>query len=182
MELITNPLSVSLNRSSPTRNCCDGSSLRLARFASGSTSHRGSSKTRAAEIFCAANSGTSVSQFNSKVWNTARNKVFHGRSYPSPAYLGELASTSESLRKAAERRIAEIAGIPQQRAYYRYEDLYRVFFFVEWNTSAPEQQFAADWPQALLASRTAKAELNQVFMEAAPENATFLDYAQSATW
>jgi len=145
-------------------------------------SHRGSSKTRAAEIFRAANSATSVSQFNSKIWNTARNKVFHGRSYPSPAYLGELASTSESLRKAAERRIADVAGIPHQRPYYRYEDLYRVFYFIEWNTSAPEQQFAADWPQALLASRTAKAELNQVFMEAAPENPTFLDYGQSATW
>ena len=123
-----------------------------------------------------------MSEFNSKVWNTARNKVFHGRSYPSPAYLGELATTSESLRKATERRIAEVAEIPHQRPYYRYEDLYRVFFFVEWNTSVPEQQFAADWPQAVLASRTAQAELNQVLMEAAPENATFLDYAQSATW
>ena len=145
-------------------------------------SHRGSSKTRAAEIFRAANSAASVSQFNSNIWNTARNKVFHGRSYPSPAYLGELASTSELLRKAAERRIADVAGIPHQRPYYRYEDLYRVFFFAEWKTSAPEQPFAADWPQAVLISRTAKAELNQVFMEAAPENATFLDYAQSATW
>jgi len=144
--------------------------------------HRGTSKTRAAEIFRAANSEVSVSQFNSKIWDTARNKVFHGRSYPSPAYLGQLASTSESLRKAAEREIADVAEIPHQRPYYRYEDLFRVYFFVEWNTTAPAQQFAADWPQALLASRTAKAELNQVFMEAAPENATFLDYAQSATW
>jgi hypothetical protein len=145
-------------------------------------SHRGSSKTRAAEIFHAANSAVSVGEFNSKIWNTARNKVFHGRSYPSPAYLGELASTSELLRKSAEGRIAEVAGTPGQKPYYRYEDLYRVFFFVEWNTSTPEQEFAADWPQAVLASRAAKAELNQVFMEATPENVTFLDYKHSAAW
>lgn len=144
--------------------------------------HRGTSKTRAAEIFRAANSEISVSQFNSNIWDTARNKVFHGRSYPSPAYLGELASSSESLRKAAEREIADVAEIPHQRPYYRYEDLFRVYFFVEWNTSAPAQQFAADWPQAVLASRTAKAELNQVFVEAAPENVTFLVYAKSASW
>jgi len=144
--------------------------------------HRGSSKTRAAEIFRAAHPATSEGHFNNKIWNTARNKVFHGRSYPSPAYLGELASTSESLRKAAERRIADVAGIPQQRPYYPYETLYRVFYFVEWNTSAPEEQFATDWPQDFLERQTAKVELNQMFMQAAPANATVLHYNESANW
>jgi len=145
-------------------------------------SHRGSSKTRAAEIFRAANPETSVGEFNKKIWDTARNKVFHGRSYPSPAYLTGLVPISESLRKAAEKQIAQIAGIPPERPYHRYEDLFRVFLFVEWNTSDSKQRFASDWPKTALIRRTANAELNKVFMEAVPDSLTFPDYIQSASW
>jgi hypothetical protein len=130
--------------------------------------HRGSSKNRAAEIFGSANPETSVAEFKNKIWNTARNRVFHGRSYPEPAYLTELFSTSEALRKAAEKQIAQIAGVPQEKPHHRYEELFRVFFFVEWNTSDPTQMFAADWPEALLVRRTAMAELNRVFAEGLP--------------
>src|SRR5712664_3742677 len=144
-------------------------------------SHRGSSKARAAEIYRSANPETSINEFNNRIWNAARNKVFHWRSYPSPSYLTELASTSVSLRKSAEKQIAQTVEIPNERPYHRYEELFRVFFFIEWNTSDSNQKFATDWPKAVLAHRTATAELNHVFMEPAPENLSFLDYAQSST-
>ena len=145
-------------------------------------SHRGSSKARAAEIYRSANPETSINEFNNRIWNAARNKVFHGRSYPSPSYLTELASTSVSLRKSAEKQIAQTVEIPNERPYHRYEELFRVFFFIEWNTSDPNRRFATDWPKPVLAHRTAIAELNQVFMEPAPDNLSFLDYAQSSNW
>jgi hypothetical protein len=145
--------------------------------------HRGSSKDRASELFHSANPETSTSEFKSKIWNTARNRVFHGRSYPGPAYLTELHSASTALRKAAGKQIAETVEIPEQKKYYRYDELFRVFLFAEWNTSDPGMRFAADWPEAELLRRTKTAELNRVFAEVLPENVTFLNYAtQSPAW
>jgi len=137
--------------------------------------HRGSSKNRACEIFRSANPETSISEFNAKVWGMARN--------PEPAFLGELFSVSTSLRNAVEKRIAEIAGVPEGRPHYRYDELFRVFLFVEWNTANTNERFALDWPEAILKQRTAAAELNRVFAEAPPENVTFLNYpTESLTW
>lgn len=145
--------------------------------------HRGASKERAAQIFQSANAETSIREFKNAIWDKARNKVFHGRNYPQPGYLMELFTIAGSLRKAAEKVIAETAGIPEGRPHHRYEELFRVFLFVEWNTSDPAKKFADDWPKAALVERTAKAELNRVFAEAPPANVTFLDYAtQSPAW
>jgi len=140
-------------------------------------------KNRAADLFRSANPETSVSEFKSKIWNSARNRVFHGRSYPEPGYLTELFSISTSLRKAAEKEIAQIAGVPEAKSHYRYDELFRVFLFVEWNTNDPSQKFAADWPEAALTQRTAMAELNRVFAEVRPKELTFLNYAaDSPVW
>ena len=145
--------------------------------------HRGTSKERAAEIFCSANPETTVAEFKRKVWNTARNRVFHGRSYPDPAYLGEVYAISESVRKAAEKQIARLAGVAEERPHYRYEKLFRVVFFVEWKTADINQAFASDWPQAVLIERTKIAELGTVFAGAPPENVNFLNYqSQSTDW
>jgi hypothetical protein len=144
--------------------------------------HRGSSKVRAGEIFRSANPDTSSSVFKNKIWDAARNSVFHGRKYPEPAYLAELASLSTSLRKSTERQIAEVIGLAPERPYYRYDDLFRVFFFVEWNTADHRERFATDWPQAELIRRTELAELDRVFVEPLPPNVRFLNYAQSGDW
>ena len=145
--------------------------------------HRGTSKDRAAKIFCSANPQTSVGEFKRKVWNTARNRVFHGRSYPEPAYLAEAYAISESVRKAAEKQIAQLAEVTEQRPHHHYDQLFRVFLFVEWNTADISQAFASDWPEAELVRRTRMAELGRVFTGAPPVNVTFLDYAsQSTDW
>lgn len=145
--------------------------------------HTGSSRARAAQIYCAANPDTTVAKFNREVWNTARNRVFHGRRYPAPAYLAELFGVSTSLRKASERRIADLAGVTGDKPQHRYEDLFRVFFFVEWRTADASQKFAVDWPETELVRRTNVAELNRVFSGGPPKNVSFLDYPkQSPAW
>jgi hypothetical protein len=146
-------------------------------------SHRATSKEQAAKIFCAANPEITVAEFKKKVWNTARNRVFHGRSYPEPAYLSEVYAISESVRKAAEKQIANLAAVAEVRPHYRYDQLFRVFHFVEWKTTDSNQAFASDWPEAVLIERTRMAELGRVFSGAPPANVTFLDYAsQSPGW
>jgi hypothetical protein len=145
--------------------------------------HRGTSKERAAEMFCSANPESTTSDFKNRVWNTARNRVFHGRSYPEPAYLAEVYTISESVRNAAEKQIAQVAGVKEKRPHHNYDQLFRVFHFVEWNTTDPNQAFASDWPKAELVRRTQMAELSRVFAEAPAENVTFLDYqSQSTDW
>lgn len=145
--------------------------------------HRATSKERAAEIFCSANPEISIGDFKKKIWNTARNRVFHGRSYPEPAYLAEVYASSECVRKAAEKHIAQLAGVEEKRPHHSYDQLFRVFHFVEWNTTDSNQAFAPDWPEAELVRKTHMAELNRVFAEVPSENVTFLNYhSQSADW
>lgn len=145
--------------------------------------HRGSSRDSAMEIFLSANPAASAADFKVRLWNKARNSVFHGLRYPEPPYLAELAQLSTALRKATERRISELAGMPPERPASLYEDRFRVFFFVEWVTSDTSARFAPDWPEAELVRRTGQAELNQVFVEAAPRNLTFLRYeVESGIW
>ncbi len=145
--------------------------------------HRSSSRVKAAEIFRSANPGVSPTEFKNRIWSKARNSVFHGLKYPEPAYLEELASLSVSLRKAAEKEIAEIMGLAPERPYYRYEDLFRLFLFVEWNTFDLHVRFAPDWPQADLARRTEMLELGRVFVEPVNPDVVFLNYVeQSPNW
>ena len=114
-------------------------------------SHRGASKEKAAEIFCSANPETAIEQFNKAIWNEARNKVFHGRSYPSPAFLTNLNTFSKQIRKATSKEISRIAKVKEQEPRYRYEQMSRMISFVEWTTSDASQKFAIDWPEAALA-------------------------------
>jgi hypothetical protein len=144
--------------------------------------HAGSSKVRAAEIFCAANPATTTKEFTTRVWNTARNRVFHGRAYPDPAFMTELFAISQSLRKASEKQIASIAGVTGGKPNHRYEDLFRVFYFIRWHTADSTERFASDWPETILAARVASAEIDRVITGPPPAILDFLDYLKSGDW
>jgi hypothetical protein len=145
--------------------------------------HAGSSKVRAAELYGAANPTVPVQDFMQKIWNRARNKVFHGKQYPEPAYLSELFEISQSVRKASDKQIARLAGVTGNNPNHRYEELFRIFFFVEWKTSDPTRAFASDWPEGELEQRVDAVELNRVLAGAPPASFRLLDYsAASTTW
>lgn len=130
--------------------------------------HSGADRKAAYEMFSSVNPDVSKSQFNSRVWGEARNKVFHGRKYPNPVYLSDLHSISGFVRKASERRIADLAKIQAVRPVPDYDDSFRVFYFVEWDTNDSAQAFAHDWPEVALREKAAEAELGRVYVEAVP--------------
>ena len=144
--------------------------------------HTGSSKNRAAEIFCAANPEMTAREFTSKIWNTARNKVFHGRRYPSPEFLAEIFTISQSLRKASEAEISGLAGVAGNKPNHRYEELFRIFYFVEWRTKDSAEPFAVDWPETELIQMKDAAEIGRVFTHDPPKYLKLLDYKQSPDW
>jgi hypothetical protein len=145
-------------------------------------SHTGSSKNRAAEIFCAANPETTPQEFTSKIWNTARNKVFHGRRYPNPKFLAEIFTVSQQLRKASEAEIAKLAGVAGNKPNHRYEELFRIFYFVQWRTKDSARPFADDWPETELIRMKDAAEIGRVYVHDPVKYLKLLGYAQSSDW
>jgi len=147
-------------------------------------SHRSSSKVAAREIFQAAHPETSDQEFNSQIWNKARNYVFHGRRYPEPKYLLELLKHSQGIHVAIDRRMDEVLGLGDRvRPHRGYETWNRLFIFVQWTTQNPSDHFATDWPRARLVKMAEEEDANgPAHRAAAGEGVILLNYEESAKW
>ena len=150
----------------------------------GAISHRSSNKAAARQIFQAAHPQTTDQEFNSQIWNKARNYVFHGRRYPDPKYLLHLLKHSQEIHTAVDRRIDEILGLTNRlRPHRGYETWYRRFMFVEWTTQNPPDRFASDWPAAHLAEMTEEEDPNGPAHQAATaDGVSLLDHRESERW
>jgi len=141
-------------------------------------SHRSSSKVGARKIFQAAHTSTTDQEFNDKIWNKARNYVFHGRRYPEPKYLGELSAHSQELHTAIDKRIDDVLGLGHRlRPHRSYETWFRRFIFFEWETKEPSAKFATDWPATDLKKMTDEEDPNGPAHQAAiARGIVLLDY------
>jgi len=111
--------------------------------------HSGSNKRKAYELFRAADRTSSRTQFNDDVWGSARNRVFHGVTYPEPKFLAELNKLSRTLRTACEISFAERYGVSKKsKIAHAGLKTWQHFSFIEWKTSDPRAEFAADFPEA----------------------------------
>jgi hypothetical protein len=109
--------------------------------------YRGSNKDRAYEIFAEASPGTGRQEFNEEIWGKARNTAFHGTKYPNPSQLLELTQITENLWRACEIQFARLyRPLNENREPEHFERLYRVFYFVEWETAERTARYAPDPP------------------------------------
>jgi hypothetical protein len=146
--------------------------------------HRSSSKATARQIFKSAHPDTTDQEFNGKIWNKARNYVFHGGRYPDPQYLVELKAHSDKLHTAIDKRIDEVLGLGNRNRPHRgYETWSRRFMYVGWTTKNPSEQFASDWPAKHLANMSEEESANGPAHQAAmADGVTFLDHREFAGW
>lgn len=146
--------------------------------------HRGSSKTAARKIFQAAHPDVKQKEFDDKIWNKARNYVFHGRRYPDPKHLAALLDHAKQLHTAVDREIDELLGFGNRpRTHRRYDTLRRRFIFFEWTTKSPSAPFATDWPASHLAKMAAEEDPNGPAHQAAMGGALkLLDPQEFENW
>jgi hypothetical protein len=150
----------------------------------GPVTHRSSNKVAAREIFRSANPSVTNQDFNNRIWSKARNSVFHGRSYPEPAYLFELHALATQLHKATDKKIVTTLGLEEgERTHHNYETWYRHFLFIEWNTHDPAAQYATDWPADHLRQMVAEPAPGAAHDAAAEAEINLLDYqSESPSW
>jgi hypothetical protein len=143
--------------------------------------HRSSSKESAQTIFQAAHASTSDREFKKDIWGSARNRVFHGREYPRPEYLQELANVSRKLHAAVDLQIERLLFNDEcYRPHFGYETWFRHFLLIQWTTTAPTEAFAGDCPVAYMANMSAEEQPGEAYSDAQAAGIQILNYERDS--